>query len=174
MNPAPHVRPAVAGDISRILEIERETEAAAHFAESDYRQALASVNPGADVHRIVLVAEMVAWVQGFLVARLLHEEWEIENVVVEKAARQKGFGASLLRAFLQSYTRSQYGSEGGGAESKAVFLEVRESNRAARKLYEKFGFSIAGRRAAYYRNPHEDAILYRYYFEQDRKRLIIV
>jgi ribosomal-protein-alanine N-acetyltransferase len=37
---------------------------------------------------------------------------------------------------------------------------VRESNTAARRLYEKLGFSEIGRRKAYYHNPQEDAILY--------------
>ena len=43
----------------------------------------------------------------------------------------------------------------------AVFLEVRESNRAARALYEKWAFLESGRRRGYYKDPEEDAILYR-------------
>jgi [ribosomal protein S18]-alanine N-acetyltransferase len=45
---------------------------------------------------------------------------------------------------------------------EAVLLEVRESNLAARRLYEKTGFVQAGVRKSYYVNPLEDAILYRY------------
>ena len=165
MNSAPHVRPAVAGDIPRILEIERESEAAAHFAEADYRQALASYADESAAHRIVLVAEASGFSQGFLVARLLHKEWEIENVAVAKAARRLGFGASLVKSFLQSRVRSLSGIEGDNSKAEAVFLEVRESNRPARELYEKIGFVITGRRTAYYRNPDEDAILYRYLFQ---------
>jgi [ribosomal protein S18]-alanine N-acetyltransferase len=41
----------------------------------------------------------------------------------------------------------------------SVLLEVRPSNTAARRLYEKMGFSEAGRRPAYYREPQEDALL---------------
>ena len=44
--------------------------------------------------------------------------------------------------------------------SESVFLEVRESNSAARSLYEKLGFQQTGRRKSYYANPIEDAILY--------------
>lgn len=43
---------------------------------------------------------------------------------------------------------------------EAVFLEVRESNMAARRLYEKLGFAETGRRRGYYANPPEDAVLY--------------
>jgi ribosomal-protein-alanine N-acetyltransferase len=42
-----------------------------------------------------------------------------------------------------------------------VFLEVRESNAAARTLYENAGFEQTGRRRSYYTSPLEDAILYR-------------
>ena len=42
-----------------------------------------------------------------------------------------------------------------------MFLEVRESNAAARTLYEKAGFEQTGRRHSYYTSPLEDAILYR-------------
>jgi len=45
--------------------------------------------------------------------------------------------------------------------SDSVFLEVRESNTVARRLYEKAGFQETGRRKSYYTNPTEDAILYR-------------
>ena len=165
MKPVTHVRPAVPGDIPRILEIEREAEAAAHFSEADYQRALASDNTEAEVRRIVLVAGTPELVQGFLVARFLQEEWEIENVAVTKGARRLGFGARLVGTFLRLSICSTKRIENSGAEAAAVFLEVRESNLAARRLYEKFGFTIAGSRTAYYRNPEEDAILYRYSFQ---------
>ena len=46
----------------------------------------------------------------------------------------------------------------------AIFLEVRESNHAARALYDKFHFEQSGRRKSYYRDTDEDAILYRLQF----------
>lgn len=41
----------------------------------------------------------------------------------------------------------------------AWFLEVRESNKAARELYGGMGFETVGRRRAYYRDPPEDALI---------------
>ncbi len=164
MTVAINVRPAVEADIPRILEIERESEAAAHFSETDYRQALTSEISGAAVLRVVLVAASES-AQGVLVARFLHAEWEIENVAVAKPARRLGLGERLVNAFLQSSGRSASGKMNRGAEATAVFLEVRTSNVAARALYEKIGFTVAGRRPAYYRNPDEDAVLYRYSFQ---------
>jgi ribosomal protein S18 acetylase RimI-like enzyme len=45
--------------------------------------------------------------------------------------------------------------------SERVFLEVRESNQAARAFYARLGFEQSGRRKLYYANPPEDAVLYR-------------
>jgi [ribosomal protein S18]-alanine N-acetyltransferase len=60
-------------------------------------------------------------------------------------------GTQLLRYLLKEVRQK-------GAQT--VFLEVRESNRAAFALYRKCGFQQSGRRKAYYRQPTEDAILY--------------
>jgi ribosomal-protein-alanine N-acetyltransferase len=84
-------------------------------------------------------------------------EWEIENVAVSGPARRRGLGSHLLGAFLD-LVRSR-----GGIE---VYLEVRESNRAARALYEKWAFQEAGRRKSYYRDPDEDALVLRFSFPQ--------
>ena len=51
----------------------------------------------------------------------------------------------------------QMGSRG----VRTAFLEVRESNRAARALYASRGFTEIGRRQAYYRRPVEDALVLR-------------
>jgi ribosomal-protein-alanine N-acetyltransferase len=42
-----------------------------------------------------------------------------------------------------------------------VFLEVRESNSAAHRLYGALGFAQVGRRCNYYRLPTEDAVVLR-------------
>jgi ribosomal-protein-alanine N-acetyltransferase len=45
--------------------------------------------------------------------------------------------------------------------AQEVWLEARESNAAALRLYARCGFVVAGRRPAYYANPAEDAVLMR-------------
>ena len=89
---------------------------------------------------------------AFLIASHLAAEWELENVVVKSTFRRKGAGTALLNELL---IRAR------AAKSESVFLEVRESNQAARALYLKSGFEQKGRRQGYYSNPPEDAILYR-------------
>ena len=105
--------------------------------------------------RVALIIEAESAVQGFLVARVVDTEWEIENIAVSGPARRRGLGTRLLGEFLDW-------ARGEGA--LAVFLEVRESNRAARALYEKWAFVESGRRPRYYREPEEDAIIYRLCF----------
>lgn len=75
----------------------------------------------------------------------------MENIVVCQAARRKGLGLRLLDTLLTNAKETN---------SAPMFLEVRESNTAARGLYQKAGFRETGRRKSYYTNPTEDAILY--------------
>lgn len=104
--------------------------------------------------RLVLAAEDASTgkLKGFLVARRVDLEWDLENIVVAADARRRGVGRGLMEAFLGRAKQSN---------SAAVFLEVRESNLAARTLYERTGLRQAGRRKGYYTGPAEDAVLYR-------------
>jgi len=143
-----------------MMDLERACVHAAHWNEQQYRQAFET--GGAE--RLVLVAETAphftgaanteagSGLVGFLVARHLAPEWELENIVVAPTARRKGLGKRLLGALLTAARET---------DSSSVFLEVRESNPAARSLYEKAGFEQTGRRNSYYTNPPEDAVLYR-------------
>jgi len=154
----PQIRPATNADVPRILEIEREASTAAHWAESDYANALTNPSPP----RLMLVAVEDQHLGGFLVARCAYAaEWEIENVVVAEAARRKGLGASLLQAFLERIHAQALASQ----QAVIVHLEVRESNLAARRLYEKSGFLLDSKREKYYRHPDEPAILYSLIFQ---------
>jgi [ribosomal protein S18]-alanine N-acetyltransferase len=150
----PPIRLATSADIPYIVGIERASSTTAHWPEADYTKALTEIT---SPRRILLVAECNAQVQGFLVARSAHpSEWEIENVVVAEPARRTGLGTALLQAFV-NLARAQ---NMAGTNHEAIFLEVRESNLAARQLYEKFGFLLDARRSGYYSSPAEDAILY--------------
>jgi len=162
-----NLRPAIPADIPFMIVLESACPTAAHWTEAQYKQA---VQPDSnDPERLVLVAEASpateeetgqvsagqvsrSSIVGFLVARHLASEWELENIVVAPASRQKGLGGQLLDALLAAARQT---------DNESVFLEVRESNTAARMLYEKAGFQQTGRRKSYYTNPPEDAILYR-------------
>ncbi len=144
------IRPATAADIPSIMQLERQSATASHWTEEQYRQALAREG----LERLVLVGseDLETSPAGFLVAQHLAPEWELENIVVASTYRRKGLGKRLLNELVAAAKKTN---------STAVFLEVRESNAAARTLYEKAGFAQSGRRKSYYTNPSEDAILYR-------------
>ena len=78
------------------------------------------------------------------------DEAEIANLAVADDERGQGVGAALLDAVLQA-------AEARGSAS--IYLEVRESNSVARRLYGSRGFSAVGRRRGYYRRPSEDALI---------------
>ena len=78
------------------------------------------------------------------------DELHINNLAVAPANRRAGVGSALLSHVLQT---------GATLGAERATLEVRRSNQEARALYERFGFSVAGVRRAYYTNPVEDALV---------------
>ena len=137
------IRSAALDDLPAILAIEQPAPTASHWTSEQYNKLVGS--------GVVLVAEEAGKLCGFVCAKAVAGEWEIENVVVAAEFLRRGIANELVRALIQR------------AESEAasaILLEVRESNLPARGLYEKHGFREVGRRRAYYRDPVEDAILY--------------
>jgi ribosomal-protein-alanine N-acetyltransferase len=148
MNP----RLATADDIPAMIALEKATPAAAHWSEQAYR----AVFEGGSPMRIAFVVEYaglegVNSLLGFLLARISGPECELENIVVDTGYQRHGIGCLLMQTAVAA-ARAH--------EAKRILLEVRESNAAARALYEKFDFNIAGRRKRYFSNPVEDAVLY--------------
>jgi ribosomal-protein-alanine N-acetyltransferase len=134
-----------------MIRLERQCPTTSHWTEQQYLDLLAA-RSGSPT-RLTLVAhhDGSSALAGFLVARHSAPEWELENIVVAPAVRRMGIGKQLMNT-LQVQARQ--------SNSDAILLEVRESNTAARCLYEELGFRETGRRKAYYTNPREDAVLY--------------
>ncbi|MGD0824082.1 MAG: ribosomal protein S18-alanine N-acetyltransferase [Terriglobales bacterium] len=143
------IRIAEFNDLGAILALERQTTGAAHWTAEQYKQLMGS--------GIVLVAGEADRLCGFISAQAVVGEWEIENVVVAAQWRRRGIGSELIKALMKR-ARNQ--------AATAILLEVRESNLAARGLYEKRGFREVGRRRSYYADPVEDAILYTLRFDR--------
>jgi ribosomal-protein-alanine N-acetyltransferase len=137
------IREATLDDVQAMLELEQASATAAHWPANRYETRIAEGQ--------VIAAEQEGCVCGFLCWRAAAGEWEIENAVVGAEMRRRGIGTALVRAVVEKWRVD------GGA---AVLLEVRESNEAARKLYEKCGLRELGRRRGYYNNPPEDAVLF--------------
>lgn len=97
------------------------------------------------------VAEEDGAVRGFLASRQTAPgEREILFIAVDPAHRRRGIARQLLQNELNS-SRGEW------------FLEVRESNLAAIRLYESLGFRRAGKRENYYSDPPESAIVMRFF-----------
>lgn len=91
---------------------------------------------------------------GYLGMHHILDEGFITNIVVHPACRRQGIACALLTE-ARRYGKRQ--------EMNRICLEVRASNIAARKLYERFGFEQDGVRPGFYDSPKEDAILYSLY-----------
>lgn len=144
------IRPMRPDDLPRVLEIERALKDAPHWTRSAWRRIL---DPGAARRRAVVVAEdRSAAVLGFAVAALTAPEGELEAVAVAPQWQRQGVARRLFAGLADELRR---------AEVWDIFLEVRASNRAAIGFYNVLGFAETGRRARYYADPEEDAVLMR-------------
>ena len=136
----PLIRPLVAGDLDKLLEIESQS-----FAYPNWdRQAFLRYR--------CLVAEVDAEIAGAVVSRQTFagdrqtlQEVEILNLVVAPRFRRQRIGLALLASAI--------------TDTGLYFLEVRASNVAAQALYGKLGFLEVSQRRGYYTNPDETAIV---------------
>lgn len=149
------IRPIMEEDLPLVRAWMREASEAPRWSEDD----LAAVvkDPAVDQRRLRRgwVAEQDDWgAAGFLIAAALcipgqPAECELEFILVPPQARGRGIGRILIDAVAE-WARSLTAEE--------IWLEVRESNTRARRLYERCNFAVVGRRQGYYADPSEDAL----------------
>ena len=139
------VREAVDADIDRVLQIEQ-----ASFSDPWPRGGFEPLLRAP--HCLFIVAEGAEGeaVSGYCITRWVEDEAELLNIAVADEHRGRGIGGRLLDDAVQAM-------EGKGI--RHIFLEVRNSNAAARALYASRGFRELSRRTGYYRRPTEDAIV---------------
>ena len=89
---------------------------------------------------------------GYVGCWILPDEVHLVTIGVDPAVQRQGYGEYLL---LHAIGLAR------AARLQAITLEVRESNSAARGLYEKYGFRQDGRRRNYYSDTREDALILR-------------
>jgi ribosomal-protein-alanine N-acetyltransferase len=86
---------------------------------------------------------------GYLVCSRYDTVWHLMNVAVDDRLLRQGIATTLIERLLELV-------DGPGEQ---FTLEVRTSNDAAIRLYERFGFRSAGRRRGYYHDNREDALI---------------
>jgi ribosomal-protein-alanine N-acetyltransferase len=87
---------------------------------------------------------------GYLLYWLVADEMQIHSLAINSDYRRRGIASRLVRTAIERAARQ---------EVRKVFLEVRRSNLAARKFYEKIGLSVVGMRQGYYHDTKEDALI---------------
>ena len=133
------IRPGAAADLSAVAAIQGASPEAVRWNVADYLQ---------HDFRVAVDGQQVV---GFLVARSVGEgEREVLNLAVAPECRRQGVGRRLLESLLRD-------------ASGAIFLEVRESNSAARNTYKSIGFREVGARTKYYQDPLEAAIVMKFH-----------
>jgi ribosomal-protein-alanine N-acetyltransferase len=146
MNRAIAVSPVRESDLGAIAKIERAAFSDP-WSERSFREALSQ-----PAIYFVAARSDDGDVLGYVVAWFVADEGQIANLAVAPA----GWGSGIGRALLTSALR-----EAVARRATDVYLEVRDSNARARRLYGSCGFKEVGRRRNYYRLPVEDAVVLR-------------
>jgi [ribosomal protein S18]-alanine N-acetyltransferase len=143
------IRRMSATDLDRVMEIAASLLHAPRWPASAYIAAMNSENTP---RRIALVAAEPEsdTPAAFLVASLMSPEAELETIAVSAEGQRRGVGRLLLTAVTKELRVAQV---------TELHLEVRASNRGAVGFYHAQGFQETGRRARYYADPAEDAVL---------------
>ena len=102
------------------------------------------------VSHLLVAKDPTGQVTGFCGFWCVADELHINNLAVLPEHRRQGIASAIL---------SRVFAEGRRAGAARATLEVRRSNDIARRLYERFGFTVAGVRRGYYRQPDEDALI---------------
>ena len=134
-----------AADLDDVLAVER-----ASFHNPTTREWYESELQRPDVCYVFVIRTDQAHVAGFCAFWRVADQIHINNLAIRPELRSRGLGRFLLQCVLEEAERL-------GAIHAT--LEVRRSNTAARRLYERAGFHLAGVRASYYTHPIEDALI---------------
>jgi [ribosomal protein S18]-alanine N-acetyltransferase len=98
---------------------------------------------------ISLAALIDGRIVGYLVCSRYDTVWHLMNIAVDDRLLRQGIATTLLERLFDMADKP----------NEQYTLEVRTSNDAAIRLYERFGFRAAGRRRAYYHDNREDALI---------------
>mgnify|MGYP002591167136 FL=1 len=130
-------------DLAAVAELEKLC-----FSENwSYHILESGIHSPYDVY---YVFEQEGKIRGYCNLRVLAGEGEVQRIAVHPDSRRLGLGRKMMDAMVEYAIRER---------AYAISLEVRESNLAARNLYESYGFTAEAVRKGYYRNPSEDAVI---------------
>jgi [ribosomal protein S18]-alanine N-acetyltransferase len=140
------IRPATAGDLDAVVELELTCLGADAWSRGLVEQGIAAALPTVSY----LVAEVDGVVVGHAVVSAAGDDAELQRIAVDGAYRRRGLAGELLTA-----VESRAAADG----ATRLLLEVREDNTTAAAFYESRGFVEVGRRRGYYRDGAAAVVL---------------
>ena len=123
---------------------------AASFSNPWSREILARDLRNPDVSRVYVLRARDGALLAFCACWFIADEVHINTLAVKAAVQRRGLATHLLRHVF---------AQAAAAGVRRATLEVRRSNEAALRLYERLGFSVQGIRRDYYSNPLEDGLI---------------
>lgn len=148
MSGAWRIRPATRQDGDLLVALERVAFGTASWGDDGVRSGLTAPRVAG-----LLACDKAGEAMGFLLWRSLGREAEILTVGAAPAARRRGVASALLETLY---------IDAAAQGCSAMYLEVDETNEAARALYQKHGFEMVGQRRSYYRTGANALVLRRY------------
>ena len=136
------VEPATQRDAARLAQLHGESFHRG-WGEGEFEAMLTERNTL--VHRLRIGRKIT----GFAVSRIAADEAEILSIAVAASHRGRRLSRNLLLTHLGHIA---------GRGVRCVFLEVEENNQPARRLYERSGFAVIGRRERYYREANGEQL----------------
>jgi ribosomal-protein-alanine N-acetyltransferase len=131
-------------DLDELVALEQAT-----FTNAWSREMFTWELENSDVSHVYVV-RCEGRLAAFCSVWIIFDELHVNNVAVAPSLRGRGIATALLRHVF---------TDAVGLGASRATLEVRRSNTAALKLYERLGFELGGIRPRYYRNPEEDAMI---------------
>lgn len=139
------IKPMEKSEVNEVLNIEQEAYGDHHWSKDSFYNELSN-----NLAHYFCAFDSKGKLVGYAGCWQIIDEAHITNIAVKPDLQRKKIGEALLNKLLQECYKN---------EIKYITLEVRKSNKAAIKLYEKYGFKSLGLRKGYYQNNNEDALI---------------
>jgi [ribosomal protein S18]-alanine N-acetyltransferase len=130
-------------DLAEIMEIEKQS------FPTPWSQGLFRTEMANSLSRM-LIGKKRAAVVGYVVSWQVADEIHLHSIAVRPELRRCGIASRLFSRLI---------GLGRPEGARLVTLEVRRSNLAAQKLYQRFGLTVRGVRRGYYTDTGEDALI---------------
>jgi len=146
LRPASRIRAMTEGDVEAVMVIERSAFPSP-WSEVTISNLLKRKNA-----RLFVAVDAADRVLGYAAVWFAGSNGELGSLAVDALRRESGVGSQLLASVF---------AEARARGTRSMYLEVREGNWRAQRLYQRRGFEAIGRRKSYYKDPVEDAVVMR-------------